>query len=323
MLKSRQEKLASPTLQKTIRQARQLLAGELGLVVMLFLIIIYFSSQSEFFLVERNLLNITRQISINLIVAIGMTCVILTGEIDLSVGSIAALAGIAAAKVIVDTGSIPLGILAGLGTGLAVGLINGTLTVYGKISVVHRHAGHAGHRARPGAVLDRRPTRVAAPGEFRLLRRGLHRALPDLQRDRVRHPADRLRVPAPHQARHLYHVHGRQPRSGAAVGHPDQPLPRRGLPAGGRAQRGRRHVDHIAPALGAAHRRRRHGTQRHCGGHPGRRVAVRRYRHGLRHADRRDDHRGDRQRHEPDRRLALLTADCQRRHHPGRGTRKT
>ena len=70
---------------------------------------------------------------INLIVAIGMTGVIPgPGEINLSVGLIAALAGIAAAEVIVDTGSIPLGILAGLGTGLAVGLMNGTLTLYGK-----------------------------------------------------------------------------------------------------------------------------------------------------------------------------------------------
>lgn len=133
MLKGHQEKLTSPNIQKLFRQARQIVTGEFGLVVMLFLIIMYFSSQSEFFLVERNLLNITRQISINLIVAIGMTCVILTGEIDLSVGSIAALAGVATAKVMVDTDSIALGILAGMGTGLAVGLINGTLTVYGKI----------------------------------------------------------------------------------------------------------------------------------------------------------------------------------------------
>jgi ribose transport system permease protein len=133
MLKTYQERLASPNVKKVVRQVRQVLTGELGLVMMLFLIVIFFSSQSEFFLVERNLLNITRQISVNLIVAIGMTFVILTGEIDLSVGSIAALAGVATAKVMVDTGSIPLGILAGLGTGLAVGLVNGLLTVYGKI----------------------------------------------------------------------------------------------------------------------------------------------------------------------------------------------
>lgn len=112
---------------------RRIASGELGLVIMLLLIVVFFASQSEFFLVERNLLNITRQISVTLIVAIGMTFVILIGEIDLSVGSVAALAGVVTAKVMVSTGSIPLGILAGLGLGLVVGLLNGILTVYGRI----------------------------------------------------------------------------------------------------------------------------------------------------------------------------------------------
>jgi ribose transport system permease protein len=116
-----------------MRSVRHAITGEFGLVVMLALIVVFFASQSEYFLVERNLLNITRQISVNLIVAIGMTFVILTGEIDLSVGSVAALAGVAAAKVMVETDSIALGIAAGLAAGLGIGLVNGVLTVYGKI----------------------------------------------------------------------------------------------------------------------------------------------------------------------------------------------
>jgi len=119
--------------QRLVSGIRRIASGELGLVIMLLLIVVFFASQSEFFLVERNLLNITRQISVTLIVAIGMTFVILIGEIDLSVGSVAALAGVVTAKTIVSTGSIPLGILAGLGLGLAVGLLNGVLTVYGRI----------------------------------------------------------------------------------------------------------------------------------------------------------------------------------------------
>ena len=79
------------------------------------------------------MLNITRQISINLIIAIGMTFVILTGEIDLSVGSIAALAGVATGWVIVSTSSIFLGIMAGIFVGVLIGLLNGVLTVYGKV----------------------------------------------------------------------------------------------------------------------------------------------------------------------------------------------
>ncbi|WP_238625452.1 ABC transporter permease [Aggregatilinea lenta] len=133
LLRSSHTPSLSPNLRRALAGVRKVVAGELGLVVMLFLIVILFSTQSEFFLVERNLLNITRQISVNLIVAIGMTFVILTGEIDLSVGSVAALSGIAAGKTMVETGSITLGILTGLAVGLGVGLVNGVLTVYGKI----------------------------------------------------------------------------------------------------------------------------------------------------------------------------------------------
>lgn len=112
---------------------RSLLKSELGLVFVLIFLIIIFSIFSEYFLTSRNLLNITRQISINLIIAIGMTFVIITGEIDLSVGSIAALAGVATGSVIVSTSSIFLGIVAGIFAGALVGLLNGILTVYGKV----------------------------------------------------------------------------------------------------------------------------------------------------------------------------------------------
>lgn len=112
---------------------RSLLKSELGLVFILISLIIIFSISSKYFLTSRNLLNITRQISINLIIAIGMTFVIITGEIDLSVGSIAALAGVATGWVIVSTSSILLGIVAGIFVGVLIGLLNGTLTVYGKV----------------------------------------------------------------------------------------------------------------------------------------------------------------------------------------------
>ncbi len=113
--------------------AKKLLRDELGLLIILALLIIIFQFQSNYFLMTKNLLNITRQISINLIVAVGMTCVILIGEIDLSVGSMAALVGVISAFVINLTGSILLGVIAGLIFGAVMGLVNGLLTVYGKI----------------------------------------------------------------------------------------------------------------------------------------------------------------------------------------------
>jgi len=112
---------------------KKVLKGELGLVLVLIFIGILFSILSNYFLMPKNLLNITRQISTNLIVAIGMTFVILCGEIDLSVGSVAALAGVATGSFMVLTGSIYLGIIAGISIGMLIGVINGILVVYGKV----------------------------------------------------------------------------------------------------------------------------------------------------------------------------------------------
>lgn len=112
---------------------RRILGGEIGLILILLLLIFVFFLLSEHFLVPRNLLNVTRQISTTLIVAIGMTFVIIAGEIDLSVGSIAALAGVVVAVVINSTGSIFLGIISGIAAGILVGFINGILAVYGKV----------------------------------------------------------------------------------------------------------------------------------------------------------------------------------------------
>lgn len=116
-----------------ISKVRKLLKGELGLLLILVILIVTFMILSPYFFTSRNLLNITRQISITLIVAIGMTFVILTGEIDLSVGSLAALAGVAAAATISATGSIFLGLIAGLLMGFGMGALNGLLIVYGKV----------------------------------------------------------------------------------------------------------------------------------------------------------------------------------------------
>lgn len=87
------------------------------------------SAINENFLTLGNWTNILRQTSINGILAIGMTYVILTRGIDLSVGSILALSGLVAGSLV--TGSEPhaaiVGIAAGLAVGLALGAVNGFL----------------------------------------------------------------------------------------------------------------------------------------------------------------------------------------------------
>ena len=67
---------------------------QFGLVFVALIIIIFMSITSDVFLTSQNIINILRQISINGILAVGMTFVILTGGIDLSVGSVVAITGV-------------------------------------------------------------------------------------------------------------------------------------------------------------------------------------------------------------------------------------
>ena len=83
------------------------------------------------FLQSNNLLNIPRQASVVAVAAVAMTFVIASAEIDLSVGSLAGLAGIAAAFGS-NHGGLLVAILAALGVGLIIGMLNGLLvTVVG------------------------------------------------------------------------------------------------------------------------------------------------------------------------------------------------
>ncbi len=88
---------------------------------------------SDRFLTLPNLINITRQVSINAIIASGMTLVIITGGIDLSVGSLVALSGCVALMGMSLPGSDYLGILIGLLVASVAGLINGILVAYGNV----------------------------------------------------------------------------------------------------------------------------------------------------------------------------------------------
>ena len=74
-----------------------------------------------------NLLNLLRQAAFNGLIAIGMTCVILSDGIDLSVGSVFALAAIICAKLLTNGVAAPLAILAALVIGTLLGLVSGIL----------------------------------------------------------------------------------------------------------------------------------------------------------------------------------------------------
>jgi ribose transport system permease protein len=85
------------------------------------------------FLTVSNILNILRQTSINSVIAVGMTFVILTGGIDLSVGSILAISGAIAAAMISQGNNVYIAVLAALAIGAALGAFNGVIISKGKI----------------------------------------------------------------------------------------------------------------------------------------------------------------------------------------------
>ncbi len=93
---------------------------------------IFFSLSSEFFLSWNNVSNVLRQSSINGILAVGVTFVILTGGIDLSVGSVMALVGVVAGSMLTLASPypMPLGIGVGLAVGCFCGLVSGALVAY-------------------------------------------------------------------------------------------------------------------------------------------------------------------------------------------------
>jgi ribose/xylose/arabinose/galactoside ABC-type transport system permease subunit len=105
-----------------------------GILIAFVLVCIVMTILSPVFLTVTNVLNIIRQSSIYGIMAIGMTFVILTAGIDLSVGSILAIAGAIAAGSIKGGLGMGLAIVLALGIGLGCGLVNGVIITVGRIT---------------------------------------------------------------------------------------------------------------------------------------------------------------------------------------------
>ncbi|EAR24769.1 permease protein of sugar ABC transporter [marine actinobacterium PHSC20C1] len=120
------------TTEKASRGVRQRLAETdqpLFLYGAFLLLIIGFTVANPLFLTAGNLLNILNQTALVTIMAAGVALVIITGEIDLSVGSVLALSGVSAALFMNNFGqNWFLGALVGILVGASVGFINGILT---------------------------------------------------------------------------------------------------------------------------------------------------------------------------------------------------
>ncbi|WP_260261098.1 ribose ABC transporter permease [Vibrio intestinalis] len=126
--------MSKPTPQANSKKlfSKEWLIEQKSLIALLFLIVVVSFLNPNFFTVD-NILNILRQTSVNAIIAVGMTLVILTAGIDLSVGSVLALCGAFAATMIGLEIPVMIAVPTALVAGAALGAISGIIIAKGKV----------------------------------------------------------------------------------------------------------------------------------------------------------------------------------------------
>src|SRR5690625_4179112 len=108
--------------------------AKIGPLIGLIVITVILGVLSENFFTLNNILNLLRQVSVNALIAFGMTFVILTAGIDLSVGSILALGSALTAGMLTSGMDPMLAVFLGLLIGLALGAVNGLIITKGKVA---------------------------------------------------------------------------------------------------------------------------------------------------------------------------------------------
>ncbi|RGD63682.1 ABC transporter permease [Lachnospiraceae bacterium OF09-6] len=111
-------------------QGKKVNWGDMGIILTLIAMIIFFSVVTKSFLSAKNFANIARQISITGICSVGMTMVILTGGIDLSIGSVIGFTSAVAALMMSNGQPIILASVVSLALGVIIGVINATCINY-------------------------------------------------------------------------------------------------------------------------------------------------------------------------------------------------
>lgn len=106
-------------------------------VIILIVLVAFFAIMTDSFLVTKNILNILRQVAVLSILSVGMTFVIISGGMDLTVGSLLGLTGVICAKLLVEANMAPaLAILITLLIGAVFGTITGILIVMLRVSAI-------------------------------------------------------------------------------------------------------------------------------------------------------------------------------------------
>lgn len=123
------------TIKRTIRPEQ---VRELSLVVLIFLVVLFFSTQIEGYFGARTFNRISTSVAIIAVVAVGQTLVVLTRNVDLSVGSIVGFTAYFVGTQFANNNDIApaLGVLMAIGVGAVMGFINGALVAYGRIPAI-------------------------------------------------------------------------------------------------------------------------------------------------------------------------------------------
>jgi ribose/xylose/arabinose/galactoside ABC-type transport system permease subunit len=115
------------------RQSMLIKKREFGVLLGLLILCIFFSVTTDKFASLENLLNILRQVSITGIMAVGMACIIVTGEIDLSVGSNYGMAAMFSGFLMMNGVNCFVATVIGLLMGTLIGCVNGFITTFAKV----------------------------------------------------------------------------------------------------------------------------------------------------------------------------------------------
>lgn len=114
-------------------QPLRTLFGQSGVLVGICVLVVIFSFASPYFLDARNFINIGQQTTLLAVAAFAMTFIILSGEIDLSVGAVASLLGILMAMTMRAGYPMEVAVVAGVSVGAGIGIINGSLSLFGRV----------------------------------------------------------------------------------------------------------------------------------------------------------------------------------------------
>lgn len=111
-------------------------AENLSLIIALILLVLAVSSQTEFLFASRNLFNIGQNMAVVGLIAVGMTLVIVSNGLDISVGSIAGCASVVCALIVTGSGSVGGGLVGGIAIGAFLGLLNALVINYLRVNAV-------------------------------------------------------------------------------------------------------------------------------------------------------------------------------------------